>query len=759
VAVLREAILHRLAQDPTLEPRDVIVMCPDIEAFAPLIEASFGAVDADDAGGERVDLRVRLADRSLRQTNPVLGVVARLLELPEGRMTASEVLDLADRGPIRQRFAFDDDDLAQIREWVAAAGIHWGLDADHRAAYKLAEIDHGTWSFGLRRLLLGVTMSESGDALFGRVLPVDDVQSGRIELAGTLAELIDRIDWSLRALTGPQTISGWTRALAMAADLLSSTPEQDSWQRRELDRILADVVEEASLVSDAPELTLPEIRAVLGDRLAGRPTRANFRTGHLTICTLMPMRSVPHRVVCLLGLDDGSFPRQSVRDGDDLLLRDPQPGDRDPRKEDRQLLLDAVVAASDAVIITYTGKDERTNAPRPPAVPVGELLDAIDATAYWRDGERVCPARERIRIAHPLQPFDPDNFVAGRLAGASPWSFDGVSLEGTRAFLAPRQPAPPFLGEELPPLESASSALALRDLIAFVEHPVRAFLRQRLGISMGEFDDEVADGLPVELRGLGAWGLGQRLLDGTLAGAELRDVALAEIARGTLPPGELGRPALQAAWHQVQALARVAAVYGGSAEPRSVETNILLSDGTRVTGTVSGVREHVALTVGYSRLAARHRLAAWVRLLALSAAHPELPFEAVTVGRSRQSDAPVVVARISALGGTAAVRAGVALAELERIVELYRAGMRRPLALASQTTFAYAEATRVGADPVTAALGAWRTEWRGDSRNYGEDEDPEHQRVFDGELLLDDLATFAASLWGPLAERETVETP
>ena len=146
-------------------------------------------------------------------------------------------------------------------------------------------------------------------------------------------------------------------------------------------------------------LELEELRALLADRLQGRPTRANFRTGHLTICTLVPMRSVPHRVVCLLGLDDGAFPRKAPRDGDDLLLDDPHVGDRDSRTEDRQLLLDALMAATDRLIITYTGNDERTNVPRPAAVPVGELLDVVG-----RD----------VLVQHPLQPFDPRNFTRAR---------------------------------------------------------------------------------------------------------------------------------------------------------------------------------------------------------------------------------------------------------------------------------------------------------------------------------------------------------
>jgi exodeoxyribonuclease V gamma subunit len=179
VEVLRDAILHLLADDPTLEPRDVIVMCPDIETFAPLIQATFGAGgdEVEPVEGAPPDLRVRLADRSLRQTNPLLGVVARLLELAGERLTASQVLDLVDREPVRRRFSLDDEDIARLEEWVRASGIRWGLDAEHRAPFKLEALPSGTWRAGLDRLLLGVTMSEEGQRLFERVLPLDDIET------------------------------------------------------------------------------------------------------------------------------------------------------------------------------------------------------------------------------------------------------------------------------------------------------------------------------------------------------------------------------------------------------------------------------------------------------------------------------------------------------------------------------------------------------------------------------------------------------
>ena len=701
VEVLRDAILHALAEDPTLEPRDVIVMCPDIETFAPLIQATFGAGDdeVETIDGAPPDLRVRLADRSLRQTNPVLGVIARLIELAGERMTASQVLDLADREPVRRRFGLDDEDIGRLEEWVRASGIRWGLDAAHRAPFKLDTLPSGTWRAGLDRLLLGVTMSEDGHRLYERVLPLDDVESGAIDLAGRFAELVDRLHQAVDALTRPKPIGEWAAALAAAADALTATRSRDAWQRAELQHILDDVVGEAA--GTGAELALPELRALLADRLKGRPTRANFRTGHLTICTLVPMRSVPHRIVCLLGLDDGVFPRKAPHDGDDLLLDDPHVGERDPRTEDRQLLLDALMAATDRLIVTYTGNDVRTNVERPPAVPVGELLDVVG---------------HEVIVRHPLQPFDQRNFEVGRLVPGRAWSFDQVTLRGARALGGERVPRPRFLGEPLPELERA--VIELDDVVRFARHPVRAFLRERLGITVAEYDDEVADDLPVQLEPLDEWQIGQRLLDARLAGTDRRAAILAEIARGTLPPGTLGEPVIRRIDPVVDAIYAQAP----PGETTSVDVCLPLPDGRLLSGTVTNVVGDALRAVTYSKLNARDRITAWTRLLALQAAHPDRMFTAVTVGRD-------AIARIAGLDGL------LALDYLLVLLDLYERGMREPAPLYCKTSAAYAAGDNA------------RAVWESD-RFPAEDAEPEHQ------LVLGGRRTFAAMTHAPARSDE-----
>ncbi len=210
VEVLREILVGLLADDPTLEPRDVLVMCPDIEIYAPLIAAAFGLADVvpEAKGHPAHRLRVRLADRALTQTNPLLATVARLLELADGRVSASEVLDLASWPPVRRRFGFDDDDLDRLAQWVAQSGVRWGIDASHREQYGLQRFSQNTWRTGLDRILLGVAMADEDQNRLGLALPLDDVGSGDVELAGKLAELLDRLETALDLLTGEPTAAG-----------------------------------------------------------------------------------------------------------------------------------------------------------------------------------------------------------------------------------------------------------------------------------------------------------------------------------------------------------------------------------------------------------------------------------------------------------------------------------------------------------------------------------------------------------------------
>lgn len=732
--VVRDAITHIFATDPTLEPRDVVVMCPNIDEFAPLLRGVFD----DEAASERA-IPYRLADRSLRLTNPVLDAVAELIALVDARLTASQVLAFAALQPVRERFGLDDSDLGRMADWIDATGTRWGLDGNHRTPYDLASVETGTWDAGMQRILLGIAMSEDDQRLVGGVLPLDDVDSSDIDLAGRFAELVARLGDAVRNLAEPRSLAAWASAIDIAADQLFDTRAIDAWQRTQLDRLLSEVREESGR-SVGPPLRLAEIRDLLGDRLRGQPTRADFRTGDLTMCTLVPMRSVPHRVVCLVGLDDGVFPRGGAPDGDDLLARVRHIGDHERRYEDRQLLLDAVLAAGDTLVITYAGRDARTNEVLPPAVPINELLDVIDETVRTADGEH---ARNAIVRHHPLQPSDRRCFVPGALGTVDPWGYDVQMLAGAEAAGGLRRSARPFLDQPLTP--TRKSIVEVDDLVKFTQHPVRAFLRQRLGISQRTEENRRADAMPIELDALASWGIGDRLLMALLSGAHADDVCAAELARGRLPPGELGRRALANARSAAEAIATVArGVVDG---PRtSIEVDVALADGRHVVGTVSDVIGSTIRRAVFSKLGPKPRLQAWVHLLAATAAHPDRSFTSVTIGRN---------GRAATTFGLPALAHDNAIAYLSDLVALRDDGLCQPLTLYCETSYRYVTAERAGStDPLAAADKFWTTNFSFPK----EDQDTEHLLVLGGQRSLQDVTAdgqfglLSHRLWDPILD-------
>ena len=279
IDVLREVLLGLLQDDPTLEPRDILVMCPDIETYAPLIVADFGLGDVVHGAHPAHRLRVKLADRSLIQTNPLLGLASQLLALAGSRVTASEVLNIAEAAPVRARFRFTDDDLESITRWVRQANIRWGFDQEHRRPYHV-DFVHNTWRFGIDRILAGVAMSDDAHAWIGNTLPLDDVSSNRVELAGQLAEFVCRLEKVIDSLTGARPLQEWLDALSDGIAMLTRIDESDAWQTSQMQREFAEVLEQASSRADTV-LRLPiSARCSTGTWPAARrgPTSAPARS-------------------------------------------------------------------------------------------------------------------------------------------------------------------------------------------------------------------------------------------------------------------------------------------------------------------------------------------------------------------------------------------------------------------------------------------------------------------------------------------------
>jgi exodeoxyribonuclease V gamma subunit len=456
-------------------------------------------------------------------------------------------------------------------------------------------------------------------------------------------------------------------------------------------------------------------------------------------------------VVCLVGLDEGVFPRSALPDGDDVLARRPMTGERDIRSEDRQLLLDAICAATETLVISYTGADEHTGHPRPPSVPLAELLDTLDQTAS-------APVRDQVLIEHPLQPFDIRNVKPGELVPGQPFTFDPTALVAARAAAGDRHPRPRFFTDPLP--DPPPDDVALADLLAFLRDPVKGFFRA-LDYTLPWEVDEVKDDMPVEIDNLEEWSAGDRMLRDMLRGMDPHQAAQAEWRRGTLPPGMLGWRTAKEIRDQASGLV-AEAMRHRTGDPEAYDIDITLGGGLKgirkLTGTVTPVFGTRTVSVTYSRLGGKHLLEPWIPLLALKAASPRCGWTALCIGRGKRNGQLE-----RRLLGPPADSAGT----LRDLVRLYDAGRREPLPLPVRTSFAWADARRSDRDPVKVAGYRWSSQ-----NNFrGEDAEPAHERVWGPrarlDVLLDPphpgeevpgegtrLGALAARLWGPLLQAE-----
>lgn len=733
VQVLRDQLLELFESDPSLEPRDVVVMLSDVDAYAPLVDAVFGGTGS---GPGRIPYRI--ADRTRRSGSAVTEAFLSLLAFAGGRARASEVLDLLQLEPIRARFGIAAGELAQLSHWIHDAGIRWGVDAGDRERAGQPGYDENTWRFGLRRLLLGYAMPGSG--LFSGVLPFDDMEGADAELVGALAELSERLfSWRER-LAAPRTPERWRDALGHLLDALVAAPDHEAWQLSLVRDVLAELAGAAADAGFEEPVTLEVMRALLEQAFEQDRTTHDFLAGGVTFCAMLPMRSIPFRVVCLVGMNDGDFPRSDRQRSFDLMGESPLPGDRNPRQEDRYLFLEALLSARERLVVSYVGRGIQDNGVRPPSVVVGELLDAIE--------ESFSIDREELVLHHPLQPFSPRYFQA--VGDPRLFSYGADESAGARALVRDRQEAPPFQGAPLPAVDR-EQVVDIGELARFFENPARGLLRERLGLVLEREALLVEDREPIELDHLERFHIGAALLEHALGGGSLADGLELARAQGALPLGTPGRLDYAGIEEHVRGIALAVRRFreGGSVPPLEVDVEL---GGTRIGGALDELWTPAQLRVQYSRLKSRQRLSMWIRHLALSLVAPRgYPRQSVAVARAEDGSphvfrlAPVEVERARAL--------------LTDLVELYWLGQRAALRLFPEASEAYvAELAEHAGEPDAVERARLKARVAFNPGNDGAEAlDPYIGRAFEGYEPLDDASPFGGGLVLPgfseLAER------
>ena len=541
VEILHDQLLRLFAEAPAskpLHPRDVVVMVPDVDSFAPAIRAVFG----QHARGCARHIPWGIADQSERGHQPILVALDWLLLAPQQRFGASELRDLLDVPSVARRHQLGADDLPTLMEWIEGAGIRWGLHAAQRASLGLgAAGEQNTWAFGLRRMLLGyATGALDGAAGFAGIEPHAEVAGLSAGLAGSLAELLQTLSQWWQEAREPAAPAQWAERLrALVASCFEATDDADRAVLAALDDALSSWLQACELAGFAGEVDLAVAReAWLGG--VDEPGAAHrFRAGGVTFCTLLPMRAIPFEVVCLLGMNDGDYPRRSMRSDFDLMALPglARPGDRSRRDDDRQLMLDALLSARRVLYLSWAGRSPRDNQVQPPSVLVSQLRDYL--AAAW--GQEVVAART---TEHPLQPFSRRYFepAGAHPAGQALFTYASEWREA-HVDAAPAAPAVPSAADEPPPMK-----LTVALLVDFLRNPVKAFFSRRLQVRFDEQDDSAQDDESFASAGLDRWSLLDEVLrqsrrrlqmDGAASSADVAATVRAQLARlnraGRLP--------------------------------------------------------------------------------------------------------------------------------------------------------------------------------------------------------------------------------
>ena len=659
VEVLREALTGLFADDPTLEPRDVVVACPDPDALAPHLAAAFTDPGGSGRGWRHpaTQLRLQVVEADAAGANQLYALLRDLLTLGATRATSSQLLALAAHPFVARRFGLTHDDLDRVAELVDGAAIRWGINPEHRGRFGLAEIQQNTWQLGVQRLLLGEAFSDDHLTSVGVVATVDDVASTDTTLVGALAELVSRTGRLVRSFAADGSVADWVARLRQAVELMADVPFADGWQLSQVWAVL-EAIESRGAASPA-RLQPADALALLADAFAERPLRPAFGTGSLVVCSLDALARVPHRVVCLAGLDERSFPRRGLGDGDDLVARDPAPGDPDPGSDDRQAVLDAVLAARQHLVVVYQGQSSLTPEPHHPPAGVQELIEAVGEAAVRRA---------------PLQAFAPANFTDGA-------SFDVDALAGARALLAPRAEVPQRWAVGHLHRTGPLTELGVERIAALLKHPGRFLLKERADLTVGD-DDPLEESIPLELNGLQAWKVGDAMLDALRAGHQPDQVMTSAWLSGDLPPRQLGAGSIRAIAEKAQSVHRGFVKVADA--PPEVHVIDLDVDGVRLTGRLV-TRGGVLAESHYGSVGAQHLGGAWVRLLAL------------TAQLGRRTDAVLV-------GGRGTHRLAAPPVEMARgfladLVDLARHGSEQVLPLPPRVGQFWAEQRARGLDP------------------------------------------------------------
>jgi exodeoxyribonuclease V gamma subunit len=705
VEVLHDQLLALFEQHPELLPKEVLVMMPDIEKYAPFIEAVF-----DTTPEEAKRIPFSIADRSLRGESALIDAFFAILELGKSRFSVSHVLAVLETEVVQKRFGLNEQDLDLIRHWIEQTRIRWGMDKADRARMNLPAFDENTWQAGLKRLLLGYALPGGGEQLFEEILPYDDIEGSDTLILGKLAAFVESLFDSVQALTEPRTLPEWHEFLNQLIEMFLES-ETEMSQTQAIRKVLSDLLKQSQHAGFEDLVSYDVILECLRYPLTQEEQSSHFMTGKVSFCAMLPMRSIPFKVIALLGMDDQAYPRTTKPLGFDLIAKNPLRGDRSRRQNDRYLFLESLLSARQCFYISYVGQSIHDNSIMPPSVLVSELLDYINNGFSCLKKSIL----EQVVTSHPLQAFSPTYFThqAQQL-----FSYSTEYCTASRALLNEQPLLKPFILEALPSPqpETEWKNIDLNRLSRFFKQPIEFLLKERLGIVLQTGADLLDESEPFEVQGLDRYQLNQTLVEKSLQGGDLEAYQTVVKASGQLPYGQIGEYLYSQMTQQIQPFVeQVKQVTMKQKKMETVSVDLRIGE-MRITGRLGRIwRDHL-VHYRWAKLKAKDFIQLWIHHLILnSLPDKHLPRHSVLIGNNEAwTFEPVTDSQLI----------------LERLLrEFYWHGLHQPLYFFPESGLTFVKNLRQGKKENEALLKALNT-WQGSDFGQGEVENEYYKLCF-----------------------------
>jgi exodeoxyribonuclease V gamma subunit len=670
IEVLRQVLLDAFERDSSLHPEDVIVLLRDVETYAPLVEAVFAS-----ERGRVGHIPYTLSDRMIGVGNPLVESILALLDLVRLRVTATELMRVVELEPLGARFGLDSDDLAKIRGWLQQLHVTWGVDiADRKRDGATGQREH-TIRFGLSRLLLGATLESSVEHPWQGLLPLD-VEGDEAELAGRFVECAEAIFLWRERFTLVRSFGDWYRTIQQATQELFAVAASDAWQLADLLQTVSQIGAEAERAAFAESVPAQVLTTRIRRHYENLRSAQSLLSGGVTFCAMLPMRGIPARIVAMVGLDDGKFPRPTPRGSFDEVGRSaPRPGDRVGRDEDRHLFLETLLAARDRLIITYQGRDPRDDSPRARSVLVDELLAVVDESFELSGQPGVCPS-QRLVIVHPLHAHSPRYFDGSdsRLLERDPRQY-AAALALERSRFLPE----PGMRQALRPIRSTEIEIDV--LERFWSAPAEYFYQVRLGAALERDRPDLEALDPTDLDSLGRYQLTIEQFQAISGGRSLTDAFAEWTAKGQRPFSTLGKVVYDEQLAVTQQLHAVASELFRGGRAKDLDCCVQIAD-VEIKGVVCDRFANGRVDWSPAKISGKHRVVAWLRHLLLNASGA--PAETWLLRRAPKADESVHLERLAALDAEEACH------HLLALVALHDQGQQAPLAFFPDLAWDYA---------------------------------------------------------------------